>query len=173
MDRFRSLEGETMRYHNITKDDMLNGDGLRVVLWVAGCTHKCKNCQNPITWDIHGGIEFDEAARKEIEEEMEKSYISGLTLSGGDPLHPENRKEVTELAKSLKKKYPDKTIWMYTGFSWDEVDDLPIMAYVDVVVDGEYVDALRDVQLHWKGSSNQRVIDVAQTRQQGRVVLWA
>ena len=162
-----------MRYHNITKDDMLNGDGLRVVLWVAGCTHGCQGCHNPITWDIEGGIEFDEGARQEIYAEMEKDYISGLTFSGGDPLHPQNRKEITELARELKQKYPDKTLWMYTGFSWDEVDDLPIMAYVDVVVDGEYVDALRDIQLHWKGSSNQRVIDVAKTRQQGRVVLWA
>lgn len=161
-----------MRYHNITKDDMLNGDGLRVVLWVAGCTHGCKGCHNPITWDIHGGIEFDEAARQEIFTEMEKSYISGLTFSGGDPLHPENRKEITALARELKQKYPDKTLWMYTGFTWDEVDDLPVMQYIDVLVDGEFVKALLDNQLHWKGSSNQRVIDVKKTRKTGRIVLW-
>ena len=161
-----------MRYHNITKDDMLNGDGLRVVLWVAGCTHGCQGCHNPITWDIEGGIEFDEGARQEIYAEMEKDYISGLTFSGGDPLHPQNRKEITELARELKQKYPDKTLWMYTGFSWDEVDDLPVMRYIDVPVDGEFIKALKDDQLHWKGSSNQRVIDVKKTRECGRVVLW-
>ena len=161
-----------MRYHNITKDDMLNGDGLRVVLWVAGCTHGCKGCHNPITWDIQGGIEFDEAARQEINTEMEKDYVSGLTFSGGDPLHPENRKEITALARELKQRYPDKTLWMYTGFSWDEVDDLQVMQYIDVLVDGEFIMALKDDQLHWKGSSNQRVIDVKKTRECGHVVLW-
>lgn len=151
---------------------MLNGDGLRVVLWVAGCTHGCKGCHNPITWDIQGGIEFDEAARQEINAEMEKDYVSGLTFSGGDPLHPENRKEITALARELKQKYPDKTLWMYTGFSWDEVDDLQVMQYIDVLVDGEFIMALKDDQLHWKGSSNQRVIDVKKTRECGHVVLW-
>ena len=151
---------------------MLNGDGLRVVLWVAGCTHGCKGCHNPITWDIQGGIEFDEAARQEINTEMEKDYVSGLTFSGGDPLHPENRKEITALARELKQRYPDKTLWMYTGFSWDEVDDLQVMQYIDVLVDGEFIMALKDDQLHWKGSSNQRVIDVKKTRECGHVVLW-
>lgn len=151
---------------------MLNGDGLRVVLWVAGCTHGCKGCHNPITWDIQGGIEFDEAARQEIETEMKKDYVSGLTFSGGDPLHPENRKEITALAREMKQKYPDKTLWMYTGFSWDEVDDLPVMQYIDVLVDGEFIMALKDDQLHWKGSSNQRVIDVKKTRECGHIVLW-
>ena len=160
------------RVYNITKDDMLNGEGLRVVLWVAGCTHKCKNCQNPETWDINGGIPFDSAAKEELFEALNKDYISGITFSGGDPLHPQNRKEITELARELKQNYPDKTLWMYTGFSWDEVDDLPVMRYIDVLVDGEFIKALKDDQLHWKGSSNQRVIDVKKTRECGRVVLW-
>ena len=151
---------------------MLNGDGLRVVLWVAGCNHGCKGCHNPITWDIHGGIPFDEAAKQEIFAEMEKEHIAGLTFSGGDPLHPENRAEVTALARELRTKYPEKTLWMYTGFTWDEVDDLPVMQYIDVLVDGEFVQALLDTQLHWKGSSNQRVIDVKRTRKIGKVVLW-
>ncbi len=151
---------------------MLNGDGLRVVLWVAGCNHGCKGCHNPITWDIHGGIPFDEAAKQEIFAEMEKEHIAGLTFSGGDPLHPENRAEVTALARELRTKYPEKTLWMYTGFTWDEVDDLPVMQYIDVLVDGEFVQALLDTQLHWKGSSNQRVIDVKRTRKIGKIVLW-
>ena len=161
-----------MRYHNITKDDMLNGDGLRVVLWVAGCEHKCKECQNPITWDINGGIEFDVAAEKEIEEELSKPYISGITFSGGDPLHVKNRDTITTLAKVYKDNFPDKTIWLYTGYTWDEIDHLPIMKYLDVLVDGEFVLALKDNQLHWKGSSNQRVIDVKKTRETGSIVLW-
>lgn len=151
---------------------MLNGDGLRVVLWVAGCNHGCKGCHNPITWDIHGGIPFDEAAKQEIFAEMEKEHIAGLTFSGGDPLHPENRAEVTALARELRTRYPEKTLWMYTGFTWDEVDDLPVMQYIDVLVDGEFVQALLDTQLHWKGSSNQRVIDVKRTRKIGKFVLW-
>ncbi len=162
-----------MRYHNITKDDMLNGDGLRVVLWVAGCTHKCKQCQNPITWDINGGLEFGESEKKEIFDQLDQSYISGITFSGGDPLHPQNRQPVYELAKEIKEKYPHKTIWLYTGFLWEEIKDLPIIPYLDVLVDGEFKIDLLDPQLHWKGSSNQRVIDVPATIKTGEVVLHA
>jgi anaerobic ribonucleoside-triphosphate reductase activating protein len=160
-----------MRYHNITKDDMLNGDGLRVVLWVAGCTHHCKECQNPITWDINGGLEFDEAAKKEIFDELDKSYVSGITFSGGDPLHPQNRQPVYELAKEIKEKYPRKTVWLYSGFEWEEIKDLPIIPYLDVMVDGRFKLELLDTQLHWKGSSNQRVIDVPATLKSGEVVI--
>ncbi len=105
-----------MRYHNITKDDMLNGDGLRVCLWVAGCTHACKDCHNPITWDICGGIEFDEAAKQELFETLAKPYISGITLTGGDPLHPQNREPIGALVREIREKFPNKTIWLYTGF---------------------------------------------------------
>ncbi|MBQ3785882.1 MAG: anaerobic ribonucleoside-triphosphate reductase activating protein [Lachnospiraceae bacterium] len=149
-----------MRYHNITKDDMKNGDGLRVCLWVAGCAHCCKECHNPQTWDPNGGIPFDEAAKQEIFEQLDKSYISGITFTGGDPLHYANVDGITELAQEIKEKYPDKTIWMYTGSVWDEVINLPVMKYVDVLVDGEFEIEKRDVTLMWKGSSNQRVIDV-------------
>ncbi len=155
-----------MRYHNITKDDMLNGDGLRVVLWVAGCNHCCKNCQNPITWDPDGGLLFDEAAKAEIFEELEKSYISGITFSGGDPLHSANRLDVRELMAQIREKYPEKTIWLYTGDSWENILYYPMMKYVDVLVDGEYIEELRDTKLLWKGSSNQRVIDVQRTLEQ-------
>lgn len=97
-----------MRYHNITKDDMLNGDGLRVVLWVAGCGHHCKGCQNPITWDPNGGIPFDDAAKAEIFEQLDKDYISGITFSGGDPLYEANRADVTALAKEIKERISEK-----------------------------------------------------------------
>ena len=108
-----------MRYHNITKDDMLNGDGLRVVLWVAGCSHCCKECHNPLTWDPDGGLSFDDRARKEIFEQLDKPYISGITFSGGDPLHAANRMEVRDLMAEIKEKYTDKTIWLYTGDLWE------------------------------------------------------
>lgn len=152
-----------MRFHNITKDDMLNGDGLRVVLWVAGCTHCCKGCQNPITWDVEGGVLFDDAAKAEIFDQLDKSYISGITFSGGDPLHPANRATVRELAIEIKEKYPNKTIWLYTGFPWEAIAEYPIMQYLDVVVEGPFVLEQRDVKLLWKGSSNQRVVDVKKT----------
>lgn len=154
-----------MRYHNITKDDMLNGDGLRVVLWVAGCTHCCKECQNPLTWDPDGGLPFDEAAKREIFSQLDKPYISGITFSGGDPLHSANRLEVRSLSEEIKNKYPDKTIWLYTGERWEDILHVPIMKYVDVLVDGEFIKELKDVRLLWKGSSNQRVIDVQKSLQ--------
>lgn len=152
-----------MRYHNITKDDMLNGDGLRVVLWVAGCTHCCKECQNPLTWDPDGGLPFDEAAREEIFGQLDKPYISGITFSGGDPLHSANRLDVRNLMKEIKSRYPHKTIWLYTGDVWENILHYPLMKYVDVLVDGEFIAKLKDNKLLWKGSSNQRVIDVQKT----------
>ena len=152
-----------MRYHNITKDDMLNGDGLRVVLWTAGCSHCCRECQNPITWDPDGGLIFDAKAKEEIFEQLEQDYISGVTFSGGDPLHPANRFEVRELMAEIKEKYPSKTIWLYTGDCWEDILHYPLMKYVDVLVDGEFVLEERDVKLLWKGSANQRVIDVQKT----------
>lgn len=160
-----------MRYHNITKDDMLNGDGLRVVLWVAGCSHCCKECQNPQTWDPNGGILFDESAREEIFEQLDQVYISGITFSGGDPLHMNNITEVTELAKEIREKYPQKTIWLYTGYVWEYVRLQEIAKYLDVCVDGEFEIEKRDTSLKWKGSSNQRVIDVKRSLELGTVVL--
>ena len=160
-----------MRYHNITKDDILNGDGLRVVLWVAGCAHACPGCHNPVTWDPEGGLPFDEAARQEIYEELEKDSVSGITFSGGDPLHPANMQGVTELARRIRSDFPDKTIWLYTGSTWDEVRDLEVIRYVDVLVDGPFREDEKDSTLHWKGSANQQVIDVQKTLKTGEVVL--
>ena len=160
-----------MNYHNITKDDMLNGDGLRVVLWVAGCTHHCEECQNPITWDLAGGIPFDETAEQELMDALTPNHVSGITFSGGDPMHPFNRAEVTRLAQKVKETFPDKTVWLYTGFRWEDVKDEPVMKYVDVLADGRFVKALNDNNLHWVGSSNQRVINVQETLKTGNVVL--
>ncbi len=160
-----------MRYHNITKDDMLNGDGLRAVLWTAGCPHKCPGCHNPVTWDENGGLEFDVKTKEELFSILEKPYISGLTLSGGDPLLPSNRDELTELVKEVKLKFPQKTIWLYTGYLWKEIKELEIVNYLDVVVDGRFLENLKNTQLKWRGSSNQRVIDVKKTLSTGSVVL--
>ncbi len=160
-----------MNYHNITKDDMLNGDGLRVVLWVAGCNHQCEDCQNPVTWDITGGLLFDETAEKELFDALAKPHISGITFSGGDPLHPFNRGETFRLMRKCKELYPEKTVWVYTGFLWEEFRDNPKMKYIDVLVDGRFVKSLRDEKLCWCGSSNQRIIDVQKTLKSGQIVL--
>lgn len=160
-----------MRYHNITKDDMLNGDGLRAVLWVSGCGHACPGCHNPITWDAAGGLPFDTAARKELFAELEKDYVSGVTFSGGDPLFPPNRDEIASLSQAIRQRFPGKTIWLYTGYRWEEVCGLPAVQLADVVVDGRYVEAIADPLLFWRGSENQRVIDVPKTRALGQIVL--
>ena len=160
-----------MNYHNITTDDMLNGDGLRVVLWVAGCTHHCDGCQNPITWDISGGLPFDEEAEKELFEKLDKDYISGITFSGGDPLHPMNRQEVCRPIKKTHELFPNKTIWVYTGFLWEDVKDIEEMKYVDVLADGRFEQDKLDNNLKWVGSPNQRVIDVKRTISDGRIFL--
>lgn len=160
-----------MRYHNITKDDMLNGEGLRVVLWVAGCEHKCKACHNPQTWDPKGGIIFDENAKEELFQSLNQSYISGITFSGGDPLHPNNVKDIEMLAKEIKEKFPNKTIWLYTGAVWHDIKTYSIMKYLDIVVDGEFKEEKKDTNLHWAGSYNQKIIDVQKTLLLGSIVL--
>lgn len=161
-----------MRYHNITKDDMLNGEGLRVVLWVSGCSHHCKNCHNPETWDPAGGIPFDEAAEKELFEILGRDYISGITFSGGDPLFESNRETIEHLARKVKLEYPDKNIWLYTGYRWEEISALHLMQYIDVLVDGRFIEDLKDHKLHWKGSFNQRIIDVQKSLEHSSLYLY-
>lgn len=161
-----------MRYHNITNDDILNGDGIRVVLWVSGCEHKCFNCQNHITWNENDGLIFDKIAKNELYENLEKDYIKGITFSGGDPLHKSNIFEITNISKEIKQKFIKKDIWLYTGYTWEEIYNLEIIKYLDVIVDGKYVDSLKDENLHWCGSSNQRVIDVKKTVKSNKIVLY-
>jgi anaerobic ribonucleoside-triphosphate reductase activating protein len=160
-----------MQYHNITKDDMLNGDGLRVVLWTAGCSHGCKGCHNPVTWDPNGGIEFDNKAKEEIFEQLNKDYVNGITYSGGDPLFCGNRECITGLVKEIKEKYPHKTQWLYTGYKWEEIKDLPLVKNLDVLVDGKFEIEVKNTQLHWKGSANQNVIDVQNSLNEQKIVL--
>ena len=161
-----------MNYHNITVDDMLNGDGLRTVLWVSGCDHRCRGCQNPQTWPEHSGLPFDEAAKEELFGYLARDYISGVTFSGGDPLFEPNLETVGALVREIRERFPQKTIWLYTGSLYEDIRSLDFIPLLDVIVDGPYVKELRDTQLHWKGSKNQRVIDVQRTLSQGRIVLW-
>ena len=158
-----------MKYHNITKDDMLNGSGLRVVLWVAGCNHKCKGCHNPITWDANCGLVFDENAKQEIFAQLEENYISGITLSGGDPLHENNLNEINAIIDEIREKYPNKTIWLYSGYTYEYLENAisqedilrrDIVEKCDVFVDGPFILAKRDVKREWCGSTNQRVIEI-------------
>lgn len=153
-----------MKYQNITTDDMLNGEGLRVVLWVSGCSHHCKGCHNPITWNPDDGLEFDDSVKQEIFEQLSHSYIQGLTLSGGDPMYPGNRDAVTELAKKVKEKFSDKDIWLYTGYSIEEIQNEKILDFIDVLVDGPFIEELKDNTLQWRGSANQRVIFLEKRR---------
>lgn len=161
-----------MRYHNITKGDMLNGEGLRAVLWVAGCAHACKGCHNPITWDANGGIPFAPEAEEELLQCLAEDYISGLTFSGGDPLYEGNRAGITRLAKLAKEKFPTKDIWLYTGYLWEEIKELPLIPYLDILVDGKFMEEQKNTQLHWKGSANQRIVDVQKSLATNTVVLY-
>lgn len=232
-----------MNYLKIDKEDVCNGEGLRVVLWLSGCSHKCKGCQNPQTWDANSGIPFDESAKEELFRELDKDYISGLTLSGGDPLFEDNLDGVLDLVTEVNKRYNQnvfqnaemlldrgisnalysqkeytegnlndchrirlssthKSIWLYTGFKWDNIfdntlenlvnDGVPglsladecektiqitnkrkqIINQCDVIIDGQYIESQRDISLPYRGSSNQRLIDVKQSLQKGEIVLW-
>lgn len=175
-----------MNYHNITTDDMLNGDGLRVVLWVSGCSQKCFNCHNPQTHDFNSGIPFTGETMQELLDDLSQPYISGLTLSGGHPLEYQNLETVYKIVKTIKEKFPSKTIWLYTGYTWEEIlgkdkeyedhemngiSPLDVIKYCDVLVDGKYENDKRDISLAWRGSSNQRVINVQESLNQGEVVL--
>ena len=160
-----------MNYHNITKEDMLNGDGIRVVLWVSGCENHCEGCHNPVTWDKNGGLPFDEAAENELFEALDKPFIDGITFSGGDPMMPYNRDEVLRLIKKCRTKYPDKTIWLYTGLNWEDIKDIEGLGLVDVVAEGRFIESLKDNNLHWVGSSNQKVIDVKKSLDLDTIIL--
>ena len=161
-----------MNYEYISKQDMLNGDGIRVVLWVSGCSLNCKNCQNPETHDPNTGTLWTQESEQELFESLDKYYISGITFSGGHPLEHYNIDTITELSKKIKQKFPNKSQWLYTGYLWENIKDLEIMKYLDVIVDGPYIDELRDISLKWRGSLNQRVIDTQQSLKLNQLVLW-
>lgn len=162
-----------MNYHNILHEDMLNGPGLRVVLFVSGCPHNCKGCHNPQTHDFNSGVPFTDAEVEEIEQVLSKPYIQGLTVSGGDPLYARNMTTVIELCDYLKEKYPIKDIWIYTGFKWEELEDIyNCLKSIDVIADGKFIQELADVNIPYVGSSNQRLIDVQKSIKSNKVVLY-
>ena len=161
-----------MRYNKIRKMDISNGPGVRVSIFMQGCTFNCKDCFNPETHDFNGGKEFTEETINKIIDLAEKDYIVGLSILGGEPMHPKNLKGTTELAKKFKEKYPNKTIWAWTGFLYDiDLKDKEIINYLDVLVDGRFDDSLHNPNLKWRGSSNQRVIDIKNTLKNKKIVL--
>lgn len=166
-----------MNYHTIKDCDLLNGIGLRVVLFVSGCSHHCNQCHNPETWDKNSGILFDKDAMNELISCLDNDYINGLTLSGGDPMFPGNRKEVLDIIKTVKSELPDKTIWMYSGYTYEYLKSLDdetkeILNSIDVLVDGPFVLKLKDDNAHYRGSSNQRLINVPESLRSNSVILF-
>ena len=178
-----------VNYHNITQCDMLNGDGLRVVMWFAGCSHHCKECQNPITWDPDGGIPLTEWEESEFWDGLNQKWIQGATFSGGDPLHPRNRKYAGEMMEKVQAM--GKDVWVYTGydFKYSESNGFyfedangntfsyPYLKYIDVLVDGRFdcqtrrADIEAGKEVIWRGSSNQRIIDVQKSLEKKAIVL--
>ena len=165
-----------MNYEKIDKCSVSNGTGVRTVLWVSGCDIHCRNCHNQQTWDFNSGIPFTEDTMQEILYDLSKLYIKGLTLSGGHPIDPHNAPKVLEIVKRVKMVFPNKDIWIYSGYVWEDIikDETlrEILKYTDVLVDGAYIDELRDISLAFRGSSNQRIIDVPKSLEQNKVILW-
>lgn len=165
-----------MNYIKISKCDTANGTGIGVVLWVSGCNRHCHGCHNPQTWDFNAGQPFTEDTMQELLEALNKPYISRLTLSGGHPLEPKNLEVVYKIIKTVKENFPNKSIWLYTGYIFEYAlpnnDVYNIVSLCDVVVDGRYNEHEKDISLAWRGSSNQRVIDVQKSLKQNEVILY-
>ena len=163
-----------MNYHDIKHFDILNGEGIRVSLWVSGCNCKCVGCHNPQTWDFDGGIPFDTDALNELIEALDKPYIQGLTLTGGNPI--DNGPEILAICTEVKNHFPNKDIWLYSGYTFEEIENMAsghfILEYVDVLVDGPYIEEQRDISLPFCGSKNQRLINVQETLKQGQIIQY-
>ena len=173
-----------MNYATIKWTDIANGEGVRISLFVSGCTHRCKNCFNEVAWDFSYGAFFDEEVQEKILKELKSDYIAGLSLLGGEPLEPQNQEALYPFIKKVRALYPQKTIWCYTGFVLDEKKGLlreahkntqctkDLISLFDVLVDGAYIEELKDIRLKFRGSSNQRVIDIQKSLSQGECVLY-
>lgn len=171
-----------MNYAGIKKLDVANGPGLRVTLFVSGCTHHCKGCFNKETWDFHYGDPFTEAVEEEILTELRRPQVAGLTLLGGEPLERVNQQGLLPLLRRVKAEFPEKPLWCFTGYDfekdvagrmlaeWEETQEF--LSYVDILVDGEFVEEKKDLNLRFKGSSNQRTIRVQESLKEGRLILW-
>ena len=171
-----------MRYASMRNLGISNGENIGVSLFVQGCHFHCNNCFNSETWDFEGGYSWTEKSIKDFLNLINRSYIKRVSILGGEPLTSRNVEEIFHLISTIRKLFPTKTIWLYTGFTWEQImnptnsDDIlrkEIVSQCDVVVDGEYIDELRDITLKWRGSSNQRVIDVKKSIEKGEVVLWS
>lgn len=179
-----------MNYAQMRSMDISNGEGIGVSLFVQGCDFHCKNCFNSETWDFSKGQEWNEKTKNQFLKLIEKPFIQRVSILGGEPLHPENVQNVLKIVDEIRVSYPTKNIWLYTGYTWEQImypivtDDLnferdyiikarkELVSKCDVLIDGRYVDELRDVSLHWRGSSNQRVINVQETLKQNKIILW-
>lgn len=171
-----------MNYGEIKKYDIANGIGVRTSLFVSGCRHHCKGCFNPETWSFEYGKTYTKETENDIVSSLAPYYISGLTVLGGEPFEPENQATIVGLLKRVKEKYPDKNIWVYSGYLFEELTGkIPsharcevtdeMLSYIDILVDGEFVEAKKDISLHFRGSSNQRIIDVKKTLETGEISL--
>ncbi len=171
-----------MNYATIKKTDVANGPGVRVSLFVSGCTHRCKGCFNPEAWDFHYGQEFTPAVEDEVLEALRPDYIRGLSLLGGEPFEPANQKALLPLLRRYKERYPDKTLWCYTGYDfekdiltgslgpWEITEEM--LSYIDILVDGEFVIEKKNPNLRFRGSENQRVIRVPESLRTDKVARW-
>ena len=173
-----------MYYGNIKYKDIANGTGVRTSLFVSGCTHHCKGCFNPETWDFSYGKPFTRETEDEIIESLKPAFIKGITVLGGEPFEPENQKALFPFIKRLREELPDKTVWFFSGYTYEhltgksackrcrcEVTD-ELLELTDVLVDGEFVEEKKNISLRFRGSSNQRIIDLNETRKQGEIVMW-
>lgn len=171
-----------MRYGAIKKRDIANGIGVRVVLFVSGCTHHCKGCFQPETWSFDYGQDYTKATEDEIIEALRPAFIDGLTLLGGEPFEPQNQAELIKLLRRIRKELPEKTVWAFSGYTFEELtgesrarcavtDEM--LSMVDVLVDGEFVEEKRNISLQFRGSENQRLIDVPKTLKSGQIVWWS
>jgi anaerobic ribonucleoside-triphosphate reductase activating protein len=172
-----------MNYLGIDKSSISNGPGVRVVLWVAGCTCRCEKCQNPESWNFNAGMLFDDDAKQKLFDALNKPYIRGISISGGHPLENKNVEDVYLLLKEIKEKFPTKDVWIYTGYTWEQIFPTvcldmfnvnnmyrkAVVEMCDVLVDGPYIDEQRDITLKFKGSKNQRLIDVKETLKQNKI----
>ena len=170
-----------MNYGAIKKCDIANGVGVRTVLFVSGCTHHCKGCFQPETWNFDYGERYTKETEDEIIESLRPDYVDGITLLGGEPFEPENQRELVKLLRRIKKELPQKTVWSFSGYTYEELtgDSRAVcevtnemLSMLDVLVDGEFVEAKRDISLRFRGSENQRLIDMNKTRKEGKIVLW-
>lgn len=171
-----------MYYGTIKNCDIANGTGVRVTLFVSGCRNRCKNCFQPQTWDFNYGEPFTEETENHILKLLEPNYITGLTILGGEPFEPENQRELLPFLKHVKSEYPNKTIWCFSGFTFEEMHTVgnrscteitdELLSYIDILVDGRFIEEQRDISLRFRGSRNQRIIDLKSTLKNKSITLW-